>query len=78
MEPLTDGAAHNGAAHRDPTTDGAEGTLADRLAAETAEAEQRLARLQEGALAFVRARPIACLVGAMALGFMVGKIAARV
>jgi hypothetical protein len=78
MEPLIDGAAHNGAAHRDPSTDGAEGTLADRLAAETAEAEQRLIRLQEGALAFVRARPIPCVVGALALGFLVGKIAARI
>lgn len=78
MEPYTDGAAPNGAAHRDTPTDPAERTLADTLAADAAEAEQRLARFQEGALAFVRARPIPCLVGALTLGFLVGKIAARV
>lgn len=48
-----------------------------QLPAAIALAEKRLAQLNEGALAFVRARPITCVVGALALGFLVGKIAAR-
>ena len=41
------------------------------------EAQENVARLNENALAFVRARPVACVVGAVALGFIIGKIAAR-
>lgn len=41
------------------------------------EATQAITRLNERALAFVRDRPITCVVGAVALGFVVGKIAAR-
>lgn len=41
------------------------------------QAQENVARLNENALAFVRARPVACVVGAVALGFIIGKIAAR-
>lgn len=41
------------------------------------EVEQRVARVNDTVLAFVRARPVTCLVGAVALGFIVGKLAAR-
>lgn len=37
-----------------------------------------LGRLNERALDLVRERPIACLVGALAFGFVVGKLASRV
>lgn len=40
-------------------------------------AQQNLMRLNEHALTFVRERPVTCLVGAVAIGFVVGKIAAR-
>mgnify|MGYP001550303814 CR=1 FL=1 len=36
-----------------------------------------LNRLNERALTFIRDRPVTCLVGALALGFVVGKIASR-
>jgi hypothetical protein len=57
----------------DPPTTEAKQTLPPRLA----EAEETIARLNENALAFVRARPVTCVIGALALGFFVGKIAAR-
>lgn len=53
--------------------DSGDSPLADRLQ----EAGQSLARLNERSLAFVRERPITCIVGAVAFGFIVGKIAAR-
>lgn len=36
-----------------------------------------MGRLNERALEVVRAQPILCLVGALTVGFVVGKIAAR-
>ena len=36
-----------------------------------------LTQLNERAISFIRARPATCLLGALALGFIVGKIAAR-
>ena len=47
------------------------------LSHQLAEARQTLTRVNERALAFARERPVTCLVGALALGFVVGKIAAR-
>lgn len=41
------------------------------------EASQKLARLNERALAFARERPGTCVIAAVAVGFLVGKIAAR-
>lgn len=41
------------------------------------EARENLARLNEKAVAFIRERPGTCIAGAVVLGFVVGKIAAR-
>jgi ElaB/YqjD/DUF883 family membrane-anchored ribosome-binding protein len=41
------------------------------------EVEQQVARVNDTVLAFVRARPVTCVVGAVALGFIIGKLAAR-
>lgn len=41
------------------------------------EVEQRVARVNDTVISFVRERPVTCLVGAVALGFIVGKLAAR-
>lgn len=60
------------AASGEPTAS-AESTLAASLQ----EASQNLARLNDRALAFARERPGTCVLGAVALGFIVGKIAAR-
>ena len=49
----------------------------NRLEASVHEASQNLARLNERALAFARENPGTCVIGAVALGFVVGKIAAR-
>lgn len=40
-------------------------------------ARQNLMVLNDQALAFVRERPLTCIFGAVAIGFVVGKIAAR-
>lgn len=53
------------------------GELGSELAPKIEEALQNLSRLNERALVFARERPGVCLVGALALGFVVGKIAAR-
>ena len=47
------------------------------LPAGLAETQVKLEELNQRALAFARANPVPCLVGALALGFIVGKIAAR-
>lgn len=47
------------------------------LAPQLEEARQNLERLNERVMAFARERPVTCIVGALALGFVVGKIAAR-
>lgn len=39
--------------------------------------QRRIDEVRDRTLAFVRARPGSCLLGALALGFVVGKIAAR-
>lgn len=36
-----------------------------------------LNQLNERALTFARERPVTCIIGAVALGFVIGKIAAR-
>lgn len=41
------------------------------------DAGEALDRLNAHALAFVRERPLTCVLGAAALGFLVGKFAAR-
>lgn len=56
-----------------PLADEAESPLATSIR----EASENVARLNDRALAFARERPVVCLVGAVALGFVVGKLAAR-
>jgi hypothetical protein len=41
------------------------------------ELKQRLDRLNERVKSFIKERPAACLVGAMALGYVVARIARR-
>ncbi len=41
------------------------------------EARRAMSALNDRALTFARARPLTCIAGALALGFIVGKIAAR-
>ncbi|MDP2307942.1 MAG: hypothetical protein Q8P18_18090 [Pseudomonadota bacterium] len=53
------------------------GDLESQIAPRIQEARENLTRLNEGAMAFVRARPVTCVIGAVALGFIVGKIASR-
>ncbi len=57
----------------DPLAEAYESEIAPKLEM----ARQNLARLNERALTIARERPVTCLVGALALGFVVGKIAAR-
>ncbi len=53
------------------------GECAPDAAAYLLHAQQRAAALGDRALIFVRELPITCVIGAMAIGFTVGKIAAR-
>lgn len=47
------------------------------LDARLEEAQRKLLRLDEQVQDFIRTRPVACMLGALALGYVVGKIAAR-
>ena len=57
----------------DPTSGDYESQVAPKLQV----ALDNLNRLNERALTLIRERPITAVIGAMALGFIVGKIAAR-
>lgn len=48
-----------------------------QLPPQVEKAQQALMDLNDRALVFVRERPLTCLAGAVALGFIVGKLAAR-
>ncbi len=48
-----------------------------QLPPQVEKAQQALSDLNDRALVFVRERPLTCLAGAVALGFLVGKLAAR-
>lgn len=48
-----------------------------RLAPQLEEARQNLSDLNVRLQSFIRERPGTCLVGAVAIGFLVGKIASR-
>ncbi len=58
-----------------------EGVLSDEKRAQLEQtlenARVELDRYVDQAAAFIRERPVACLAGALALGFLVGKIASR-
>ena len=51
--------------------------LQDRVAPQLDEARRNLSDLNERAVGFIRANPGTCLIGAVALGFLVGKLASR-
>jgi hypothetical protein len=49
--------------------------LQQRLAPQLDEARRNLSDLNQRAMSFIRERPGTCLLGALAFGFLVGKIA---
>lgn len=51
--------------------------LESQVAPALQESLQHLAALNERALAYIRARPLTCIAGAVALGYVVGKSATR-
>lgn len=51
--------------------------IEDNIAPAMDAARDSLADFNERALAFARERPVACLVGAVAVGFLVGKLASK-
>lgn len=51
--------------------------LQPELAPRVVAALEKADHLNEQILAFVRERPLTCIAGAVVLGFVVGKIAAR-
>ena len=71
--------AEGAAAPGPQPTPGAEAqeTLRERLGPKLEEAQERLAETNERVKRFVRANPGACLLGAAAVGFLLGRWAAR-
>lgn len=59
--------------HRSNLMNGIDDTITPALDA----AKDQLADFNERALAFARERPVACLVGAVAVGFIFGKLASK-
>lgn len=51
--------------------------LQAKMAPQMEEAKRNLSDLNDRMTSFIRERPGACLAGALALGFVIGKIAAR-
>jgi hypothetical protein len=49
----------------------------EELAGPIAEAQQTLAEAGKGAVAFLKERPVLCLVGAFAAGYLIGRIVRR-
>jgi hypothetical protein len=49
----------------------------DEMSPHMQEAEEVLGDINTRALAFIRARPGACVLGAITLGFLIGKLASR-
>ncbi|WP_426751022.1 hypothetical protein [Myxococcus sp. Y35] len=49
----------------------------DRVVPQIGEARQNLVDLNERVVSFIRANPGTCLLGAVAVGFLVGRIASR-
>lgn len=52
-------------------------SVEEQVAARMEAAAESLSQWNDRALAFARERPGTCIIGAVALGFIVGKIAAR-
>ena len=51
--------------------------LQERIVPQIDEARRNLVDLNSRAVSFIRANPGTCLIGAIAVGFLVGKIASR-
>ncbi|NMO18496.1 hypothetical protein HPC49_24315 [Pyxidicoccus fallax] len=51
--------------------------LQDRVVPQIDEARQNLVDLNTRMVSFIRANPGTCLLGAVAIGFLVGRIASR-
>ena len=49
----------------------------DAMSPHMQEAEEVLGDINTRALAFIRARPGVCVLGAITLGFLIGKLASR-
>lgn len=51
--------------------------LQDRIAPQIDEARRNLVDLNQRVVSFIKENPGTCLVGAVAVGFLVGKLASR-
>jgi ElaB/YqjD/DUF883 family membrane-anchored ribosome-binding protein len=51
--------------------------IQDRIVPQIEEARRNLEDVNTRVVSFIRANPGTCLVGAVALGFLIGKIASR-
>jgi ElaB/YqjD/DUF883 family membrane-anchored ribosome-binding protein len=60
-----------------PAVDEAVDALRGRLGPQLAEAAERLTETNERVKAFIRENPGSCLLGAAAVGFLIGRWAAR-
>ncbi len=52
--------------------------IGDRVRPQIEDAKRRLTSLNDKAIDYIKENPGTCLVGAVALGFLIGKIALRV
>jgi ElaB/YqjD/DUF883 family membrane-anchored ribosome-binding protein len=51
--------------------------IQDRVVPQIEEARRNLVEMNSRVVGFIRANPGTCLIGAVAVGFLVGKIASR-
>jgi ElaB/YqjD/DUF883 family membrane-anchored ribosome-binding protein len=51
--------------------------IQERIVPQIEEARRNLVDLNSRAVSFIRANPGTCLIGAVAVGFLIGKLAAR-
>jgi len=51
--------------------------IEERVRPQIAEAKRRLSELNDQATEFIKANPGKCLLGALAAGYIIGKIASR-
>jgi hypothetical protein len=65
----------HGNGHRAPATTASQ--IGDEASQMAEQARVAIEAAQEQASAFIRERPLLCLAGALALGYVVGKIVSR-
>ena len=51
--------------------------IGERVRPQIEEAKRKISSLNESATAYIKANPGKCLIGAIAVGYLVGKIASR-